>query len=198
MARITSAKCSAPPSARSSRSTEVMTTWLRPSLATASATFSGSCGSSAPGMPVRTLQKAQARVQVSPMIMKVACFFAQHSPILGQPASSHTVTRPFSLHDVAASRAIAASPAPRRGSSPACAARAGPAGAPFRDGAAWYRRSTGRARLPCVRVPSLQRSRYGSPGHRRPARSRASSRKASDAGRRRGSALPRWSRGSWR
>ena len=26
------------------------------------------------------------------MIMKVACFFSQHSPILGQPASSQTVT----------------------------------------------------------------------------------------------------------
>ena len=48
-------------------------------------------------MPVLTLQKAQARVQVSPMIMKVACFLSQHSPIFGQPASSHTVTRPFSL-----------------------------------------------------------------------------------------------------
>ena len=30
------------------------------------------------------------------MIMKVACFFDQHSPILGQPASSQTVTSPFS------------------------------------------------------------------------------------------------------
>ena len=39
------------------------------------------------------MQKAHARVQVSPMIMKVACFFSQHSPILGQPASSHTVCR---------------------------------------------------------------------------------------------------------
>jgi hypothetical protein len=48
-------------------------------------------------MPVLTLQKAQARVQVSPMIMKVACFLSQHSPIFGQPASSHTVTRPFSF-----------------------------------------------------------------------------------------------------
>ena len=44
-----------------------------------------------PAGPVRTLQKAQARVQVSPMIMKVACLFAQHSPMLGQPASSQTV-----------------------------------------------------------------------------------------------------------
>ncbi len=45
---------------------------------------------------MRTLQKAQARVQVSPMIMKVACRFSQHSPILGQPASSQTVTSPCS------------------------------------------------------------------------------------------------------
>ena len=60
------------------------------------ATCTGSSGSSAPGRPVLTLQKAQARVQVSPMIMKVACFFSQHSPMLGQPASSQTVCRPFS------------------------------------------------------------------------------------------------------
>ena len=94
IARMVRAKCSPPPSDRSSRSTEVMTTWDRPRLATASATFCGSPSSSASGMPVRTLQKAQARVQVSPMIMKVACFFSQHSPILGQLASSHTVWRP--------------------------------------------------------------------------------------------------------
>ncbi len=68
----------------------------RPSLAVASPTCSGSFGSSAPGRPVFTLQKAQARVQVSPMIMKVACFFSQHSPMFGQPASSHTVCRPLS------------------------------------------------------------------------------------------------------
>jgi hypothetical protein len=30
------------------------------------------------------------------MIMNVACFFSQHSPMLGQPASSHTVTRLWS------------------------------------------------------------------------------------------------------
>ena len=46
-------------------------------------------------MPVLTLQNAQARVQVSPMIMKVACFLSQHSPMFGQPASSHTVSRPL-------------------------------------------------------------------------------------------------------
>ena len=69
--------------------------WAKPSLAVACATCSGSRASSAPGSPVLTLQKAQARVQVSPMIMKVACFFSQHSPMFGQPASSQTVTRPL-------------------------------------------------------------------------------------------------------
>ncbi len=92
---MVSAKCCAPPSARSSRSTEVTTIWAKPSLAVASPTWAGSSASSAPGSPVLTLQKAQARVQVSPMIMKVACFFSQHSPIFGQPASSHTVCRPL-------------------------------------------------------------------------------------------------------
>ena len=45
------------------------------------------------GLPVLTLQKAQALVQVSPKIIKVACFFCQHSEILGQAASSHTVIK---------------------------------------------------------------------------------------------------------
>ena len=63
------AKWSAPPSARSSRSTEVTTTCASPSFATDCATFSGSNGSSAPGLPVLTLQ---ARVQVSPRIIMVA------------------------------------------------------------------------------------------------------------------------------
>ncbi len=44
-------------------------------------------------MPVLTLQKAQARVHVSPRIITVACFLVQHSPILGHAASSHTVAR---------------------------------------------------------------------------------------------------------
>ncbi len=45
--------------------------------------------------PVLTLQKAQARVQVSPRIITVACFCAQHSPMFGQAASSQTVCRPL-------------------------------------------------------------------------------------------------------
>jgi len=36
---------------------------------------------------VLTLQNAQARVQVSPIIMNVACLLLQHSEILGQLAS---------------------------------------------------------------------------------------------------------------
>ena len=94
MARIVCAKCSAPPSARSSRSTDVMTTCASPSSATAAATLVGSALSNGPGSPVATLQKAQARVQVSPMIIMVAWLCAQHSPMLGQAASSHTVTSP--------------------------------------------------------------------------------------------------------
>ena len=44
------------------------------------------------GFPVFTLQNAQALVHVSPIIINVACFFDQHSPKLGQLASSQTVT----------------------------------------------------------------------------------------------------------
>ena len=61
----------------------------------ASATLFGSIGSTARGIPVLTLQKAQARVQVSPRIITVACFLLQHSPIFGHAASSHTVVRLF-------------------------------------------------------------------------------------------------------
>jgi NAD(P)-dependent dehydrogenase (short-subunit alcohol dehydrogenase family) len=96
IARTTAAKCAAPPSARSSRSTEVITTCARPILATASPTRSGSVASSGSGLPVATLQKAQARVQTSPMIIMVAWLLSQHSPMFGQAASSQTVTRPCS------------------------------------------------------------------------------------------------------
>ena len=68
-----------------------MTTWARPRVLTVAATRSGSSVSSASGSPVRTLQKAQARVQVPPMIIMVAWRLLQHSPILGQAASSQTV-----------------------------------------------------------------------------------------------------------
>ena len=44
-----------------------------------------------------TLQKAQARVHTSPMIIIVAWDWVQHSPMFGQAASSHTVTRPWAF-----------------------------------------------------------------------------------------------------
>ena len=83
----------APPSGRSSRSTDVTTMCSRPSTAAARAVFSGSNGSTARGIPVLTLQKAQARVHVSPRIITVACFLVQHSPMFGHAASSQTVAR---------------------------------------------------------------------------------------------------------
>jgi hypothetical protein len=90
---ITRTNWLAPPSGRSSRSTLVTTMWVSPSSAAATATCSGSSGSTGRGIPVLTLQKAQARVQVSPRIITVACFLVQHSPIFGHAASSHTVAR---------------------------------------------------------------------------------------------------------
>src|SRR6187401_267861 len=92
-ASITRTNCPAPPSARSSRSTEVTTMCSSPSFAAATATCSGSSGSTLRGIPVLTLQNAQARVHTSPRIITVACFLVQHSPIFGQAASSHTVLR---------------------------------------------------------------------------------------------------------
>ena len=96
-ARMVWAKCSAPPSSRSSRSTDVTTTCFSPNSLTACATRPGSNVSSAVGLPVATLQKVQPRVQISPMIIMVAWPADQHSPTLGQPASSQTVTSFFSF-----------------------------------------------------------------------------------------------------
>ena len=109
---MTREKWSAPPSLRSSRSTEVTTICVSPSSLAAAATRAGSCGSSGRGRPVRTLQKAQARVHVSPMIMNVAWRLLQHSPMLGQPASSHTVVRPW-LRTMRTVSACAADPGAR-------------------------------------------------------------------------------------
>ena len=90
-ARMQSAKCPAPPSRRSSRSTEVMTTYESSITSTVSARRSGSPGSRGAGRPCATSQNGQRRVQMSPMIMKVAVPCEKHSPMLGQEASSHTV-----------------------------------------------------------------------------------------------------------
>ena len=88
---IVSAKIRAPPSGRSSRATEVTTTCSSPSALIASATRRGSSSSNQVGRPVLTAQNPQARVQVSPRIMIVAVRWSQHSPMLGQWASSQTV-----------------------------------------------------------------------------------------------------------
>lgn len=54
--------------------------------------FSGSSGSSQPlGLPVSTAQKRQARVHTEPISMMVAVPLLQHSPMLGQWDSAHTV-----------------------------------------------------------------------------------------------------------
>src|SRR5690606_21993070 len=96
---IVSAKWFAPPSAKSSRSTLVNTTYPNPHLRSASAVFSGSCGSKGAGaLLVFTEQNRQPLVHVSPINMIVAVAAAlldppQQSLILGHLASSQTVWR---------------------------------------------------------------------------------------------------------
>ena len=87
---IHSAKCVAPLSFRSSRSTDVTTTYLRPISCTASASCPGSSWSSSFGLPCATSQNGQRRVQISPMIINVAVPCEKHSGKLGQLASSQT------------------------------------------------------------------------------------------------------------
>src|ERR1700756_4211236 len=70
-----------------------MTAWRRPIFATLRAPRAGSSGSFHVGLPVFTLQNPQRRVHVSPRIMNVAVPRCQHSPMLGQAASWHTVCR---------------------------------------------------------------------------------------------------------
>src|SRR3989344_40153 len=90
-ARMQATKCAAPPSRRSSRSTEVMTTYLSPIAAMADARCAGSSTSSGPGRPWATSQNGQRRVHSRPMIMNVAVPPPKHSPRFGHEASSHTV-----------------------------------------------------------------------------------------------------------
>src|SRR5271156_1846654 len=90
IARAVAAKCDAPPSARSSRSTDVTTTCCKPSLATASAIRRGSSASSGRTLPCATAQYGQLRVHTSPISMKVAVRCEKHSPMLGQHASWQT------------------------------------------------------------------------------------------------------------
>ena len=79
MALMVAAMAPAPPSARSSRATQVTTAWPSRIRSTAWATRSGSSGDSGRGWRVSTWQNPQARVQRSPLIMNVAVPSAQHS-----------------------------------------------------------------------------------------------------------------------
>ena len=97
---MVAAKWPAPPSSRSSRVTDVTTTYRRFILAAASATRRGSSASTGPGRPSSMLQKRQLRVQVAPRIKKVAVRAEKHSNWLGQLASWHTVwSCPLSIMD---------------------------------------------------------------------------------------------------
>jgi hypothetical protein len=66
---------------------EVITTCFKSKSFTALEIFKGSNISVFDGFPVLTSQNAQALVQVSPIIINVACFLLQHSVIFGQLAS---------------------------------------------------------------------------------------------------------------
>src|SRR5665648_198959 len=92
--RTVSAYSQAPPSDRSSRATPVTVEYRRPMVRTDSATRRGSSASKAAGLPVSIWQKSHRRVHRSPPIRNVASRSSQHSKMLGQPASSHTVCRP--------------------------------------------------------------------------------------------------------
>ena len=91
MARTVWAQISAPPSGKSSRSTDVMTACFTPMSLTEFATRPGSKTSTSSGLPVTTLQKPQLRVQMLPKIMNVAVPSPQHSPMLGQCPLSQIV-----------------------------------------------------------------------------------------------------------
>ncbi len=106
-------KWSAPPSARSSRVTEVITTCFRPSRAQASARRSGSSRATGSGWPRWTAQKPQGRVQTSPRTMNVAVRRVQHSERLGQRPLSQIVSRPELGHQV-----LGEVRPPRRGNRP--------------------------------------------------------------------------------
>ena len=89
--RTHSAKCAAPPSRTSSRSTEVITTYFSAIARIASANWRGSSTSRGLGRPCATSQNGQRRVQISPMIINVAVPPPKHSLKFGHAASSQTV-----------------------------------------------------------------------------------------------------------
>ena len=81
--RIVSAKIDAPPSGRSSRSTEVTTAYLSPIASTASATRRGSAVSAGSGRPWATAQYAHARVQTE---VALAALLARDLELTADPA----------------------------------------------------------------------------------------------------------------
>jgi len=81
---IVSAQIDAPPSGRSSRSTEVITQCLSFIVLIDSASLPASSGSGGRGLPELVAQNLHALVQISPSIIKVAVPLFQHSPIFGQ------------------------------------------------------------------------------------------------------------------
>ena len=88
---IVSTHILAPPSFKSSLSTEVITACLTFINFIDLATLRGSKVSTASGRPVLTLQNPHERVQMFPSIIKVAVPAPQHSPIFGQLPLSHIV-----------------------------------------------------------------------------------------------------------
>src|ERR1017187_150925 len=84
MALMVSTQMIEPPSFKSSRSTEVITQCFTFINNTDCATRSGSCKSTALGLPVATLQNPQERVHIFPRIINVAVPAPQHSPLFGQ------------------------------------------------------------------------------------------------------------------
>ena len=149
---MTSAKCAAPPSARSSRSTEVMTTWLQArAWRRRRRRAPARRGSTAPGMPgAHVAEGAGARAGVAEdhegrVLLRPALADIRAAGLLADRDEL------VLAHDVAGLAPRPASPARARGSSPACAAPRCRAGAPSRDGAgAGCRSAVDHGRRPAV------------------------------------------------
>ena len=148
IAWITSAKCWAPPSGRSSRSTEVITTCSRPSFSTALATFSGSA---------RIERLRQPRLHVAERARPGAGVAHDHEggvlllPALADIGATGLLADGDELVFPGRSdwsRPISPNRAPSRGSSRACAGQADRADAPSRGGGDDGPCSEGRERRP--------------------------------------------------
>ena len=94
-ARTTEHHCAAPPSARSSLSTDVTTTWRKRIARAESATRAASSTLGGNGTPEAVAQNRQRRVHTSPRIIKVAVPSRQHSPWFGHRPLLHMVCNPW-------------------------------------------------------------------------------------------------------